>query len=49
MLHCSPRTAEKFAEEYDRYGDSYTEDATADSLREVFNNVQVQVNKHTIL
>jgi len=42
MLHCSPRTAEKFAEEYDRYGDSYTEDATADSLKEVFNSVQVQ-------
>ena len=43
MLHRSPRTADKFAEEYDRHGDSYTQDATVESLKEVFNNVQSQV------
>ena len=43
MLHCSPGTADKFAEEYDRFGDSYTQDATVESLKEVFNNVQNQV------
>ncbi|XP_068735127.1 DNA ligase 4-like [Montipora capricornis] len=42
MLHCSPGTADKFAEEYDRFGDSYTQDATVESLKEVFNNVQNQ-------
>ena len=43
MVHGSPRTADKFAEEYDRHGDSYTQDATIESLKQVFNNVQSQV------
>ena len=44
MLHHSPRTADQFAQEYDRHGDSYTQSVTTDSLKEVFNNVQAQVN-----
>ena len=48
MLHRSRQTADKFAEEYDRHGDSYTENATIASLKEVFNEVQVQVNRHVI-
>ncbi|PFX16725.1 DNA ligase 4 [Stylophora pistillata] len=40
MFHSSSRTADKFAEEFDQHGDSYTEFATAESLRKVFNNVQ---------
>ena len=43
MLYSSPATADKFAEEYDRYGDSFTQDATVESLEEVFKNVQSQV------
>ena len=43
MIHRSPCTADKFAEEYDRHGDSYTQDATIGSLKDVFNNVQTQV------
>ncbi|XP_015777211.1 PREDICTED: DNA ligase 4-like isoform X2 [Acropora digitifera] len=42
MLYSSPATADKFAEEYDRYGDSFTQDATVESLGEVFKNVQSQ-------
>ncbi|XP_067047572.1 DNA ligase 4-like [Acropora muricata] len=42
MLYSSPATADKFAEEYDRYGDSFTQDATVESLEEVFKNVQSQ-------
>ena len=49
MLHRSQRTADKFAEEYDRHGDSYTDNASIASLREVFNKVQVQVSGHVIL
>ncbi|RMX43103.1 hypothetical protein pdam_00006836 [Pocillopora damicornis] len=40
MFHSSSRTADKFAEEFDRHGDSYTEFATAESLRKAFDNVQ---------
>ena len=43
MLYSSPVTADKFAEEYDRYGDSFTQDATVESLQEAFKNVQSQV------
>lgn len=44
MFHSSSRTADKFAEEYDRHGDSYTENATSESLKKVFNNVQGNVS-----
>lgn len=40
MFHSSSRTADKFAEEFDRHGDSYTEFATAESLKKAFDNVQ---------
>lgn len=40
MFHSSSRTADKFAEEYDRHGDSYTENATSESLKKVFDSVQ---------
>jgi len=43
MFHSSSRTANKFAEEYDRHGDSYTESATSESLKKVFENVQGNV------
>lgn len=43
MCHSSSRTADKFAEEYDRHGDSYTENATTESLKKVFENVQGNV------
>lgn len=43
MFHSSSRTADKFAEEYDRHGDSYTENATSESLKKVFENVQGNV------
>lgn len=43
MFHSSSRTADKFAEEYDRHGDSYTENATTESLKKVFENVQGNV------
>ena len=44
MFHSSSRTADKFAEEYDRHGDSYTENATSESLKKVFDNVQGNVS-----
>ncbi|EDO35746.1 predicted protein [Nematostella vectensis] len=39
MLHTSSATTAKFREEYDRHGDSFTCDATADSLKTVFHNI----------
>jgi len=44
MFHSSSRTADKFAEEYDRHGDSYTQNATSESLKKVFDNVQGNVS-----
>ena len=44
MFHSSSRTADKFAEEYDRHGDSYTENATSESLKKEFDNVQGNVS-----
>ena len=46
MFHSSSRTADKFAEEYDRHGDSYTENASSESLKKVFDNVQGNVSMH---
>eukprot|EP00731_Ephydatia_muelleri_P033439 Em0029g45a len=39
MLHTSAATTNVFAQLYDMYGDSFTEDATDESLRETFNKV----------
>ena len=44
MFHSSSRTAGKFAEEYDRHGDSYTQNATSESLKKVFDNVRGNVS-----
>ena len=46
MFHSSSRTADKFAEEYDRHGDSYTENATSESLKKVFASVHEKVSLH---
>ena len=43
MLHFSLRTADKFAEEYDCFGDSYTHNSTPESLKEIFDKVPGQV------
>ena len=43
MLHTSPGTARHFSKLYDRHGDSYTEDATVSSLKDVFKSVADQV------
>ncbi|XP_073251496.1 DNA ligase 4-like [Porites lutea] len=42
MLHFSLRTADKFAEEYDCFGDSYTHNSTPESLKEIFDKVPGQ-------
>ncbi|CAH1249356.1 LIG4 [Branchiostoma lanceolatum] len=39
MIHMSPDTAAQFALEFDRHGDSFTDDATVDSLKEVFEKI----------
>jgi len=44
MFHSSSQTADKFAEEYDRHGDSYTQNVTSESLKKVFDNVQGNVS-----
>ena len=43
MLYTSPKMAAQFALDYDRHGDSYTEDVDEEKLREVFANVQKKV------
>ncbi|XP_006814572.1 DNA ligase 4-like, partial [Saccoglossus kowalevskii] len=44
MLHESPDTASEFALEFDRHGDSYTEDVNREKLEEVFNKIEAQGN-----
>ena len=43
MLHTSPDSAEAFALQYDRHGDSYTDDVTVEKLKEVLGNVDEKV------
>ena len=43
MLHTAKLTAERFAEGYDRHGDSYYEDTTTDELKGVFKKIDEQV------
>ena len=45
MIHKSPKTAAQFALDYDRHGDSYYDDATVESLKEVFKKIQEEVVK----
>ncbi|XP_031573134.1 DNA ligase 4-like [Actinia tenebrosa] len=42
MIHRSPTTEEKFAMQYDSYGDSFTQDATQESLKKVFGSFENQ-------
>ena len=48
MIHSSPPTVAKFAEDYDRYGDSYTTDTDVDQLKAVFSKVKEQVCSHVM-
>ncbi|XP_077997197.1 DNA ligase 4-like [Glandiceps talaboti] len=44
MIHKSPDTAAEFALEYDRHGDSYTEDVSIPKLAEIFKKIEEQGN-----
>lgn len=44
MIHSSPATEQKFAMQYDSYGDSFTQDATEESLKKVFSSFENQVS-----
>ena len=44
MLHTSPKSAAVFAQLYDHHGDSYTDDVNTKQLKEVFGNIQKEVN-----
>lgn len=39
MIHTSPKTQKSFQQDYDVYGDSYTEDTTAEQLKSVFERI----------
>ena len=39
MMHIKAQTKVRFGKMYDSYGDSYTEDLTIDSLKEIFDNL----------
>ena len=43
MIHTSPKTVREFAQDYDKYGDSFHEDTTVDQLKTVFENIEKQV------
>jgi len=43
MFHSSPSTEHRFAMEYDCYGDSFTQDATVESLKKVFQDFDKDV------
>ena len=36
MLHTSPATAAQFADDFDAYGDSYTDDVDETELKKIF-------------
>eukprot|EP00117_Sycon_ciliatum_P015809 scpid30038/ scgid15513/ DNA ligase 4; DNA ligase IV; Polydeoxyribonucleotide synthase [ATP] 4 len=42
MLHSSPSTASKFAEEFDQYGDNFTEDITEEQMHTAFQTIGEQ-------
>ncbi|XP_071941905.1 DNA ligase 4-like [Antedon mediterranea] len=44
MIHKSPETAAEFHLQYDRHGDSYTEDVSIEKLKEIFENIEKQNN-----
>ena len=43
MLHTAKLTAKRFAEGYDRHGDSFYEDTTAEELKRVFKKIDERV------
>ncbi|KAJ8019961.1 DNA ligase 4 [Holothuria leucospilota] len=45
MIHTSPQTKAKFAEDYDKYGDSFTKDVTPEKLEEVFQKVASEIDQ----
>ena len=44
MLHSCPLTAEKFAAEFDEFGDNFTEDITEEQLKETFEAIDNKVS-----
>lgn len=52
MIHTSPKTQKSFQVDYDQFGDSYTEDTTAEQLKNVFdrvNKVRYQYTRELLL
>ena len=45
IIHCSAQTKEKLAEQFDCYGDSYTEEISVDELKIIFERVKEQVSR----
>lgn len=43
MIFTSEKTKGIFALDYDKYGDSYTEDVNSEDLRRIFNNISSEV------
>ncbi|GIZ01997.1 hypothetical protein CEXT_814251 [Caerostris extrusa] len=42
LFHATEKTRDKLEDLYDKYGDSYTEDVTEDSLRKIFENIPIK-------
>ena len=43
MIYTSQKTADTFALDYDRHGDSFYEDTTAEDLKTVFKKIEEKV------
>ena len=43
MIHVSPKTSLKLAEDFDEHGDSYTEDVEPSKLKEIFADIEYEV------
>lgn len=41
MIHTSPATQKLFQQDFDDYGDSYSEDTTPERLKDVFSKITV--------
>ena len=49
MIYTSEETKEKFMTEYDKYGDSFTDDVTEERLRHICNDIKDEVSFKTSL
>ena len=49
MIHAKPETEKMFSQSYDQYGDSYDQDCTIESLKEIFSRMDSKITNKNLL